>query len=154
MSSDPEDVRQRANWDGASGSSRHRLLANLQRMHDAGHHIHAFFADYGLYSGYIPTSTMVPSRRMSTLLEQARSYQITQCTYHNSPLARTPFSLYDDHSCDKSAFPRVTTMILQQHIDEVWNIEWSHDGVYLASASKDRTAVIWRVDVCFPFLLM
>lgn len=126
MSSDPEDVRQRANWDGASGSSRHRLLANLQR--------------------YIPTSTMVPSRRMSTLLEQARSYQITQCTYHNSPLARTPFSLYDDHSCDKSAFPRVTTMILQQHIDEVWNIEWSHDGVYLASASKDRTAVIWRVD--------
>lgn len=53
-----------------------------------------------------------------------------------------------DHQCDKEAFPRVTTTILQMHEDEVWNIEWSHSGRYLASASKDKTAVIWKVGVC------
>lgn len=33
MCSDPEDLRQRAGWDGASGSSRQRLLANLHRKY-------------------------------------------------------------------------------------------------------------------------
>jgi WD40 repeat protein len=44
-------------------------------------------------------------------------------------------------------FPGTTTAILDVHINEVWNIEWSHDGSYLASASKDKTAIIWRIDV-------
>ena len=57
------------------------------------------------------------------------------------------FSLYTDHLCDKSVFPRITTAILEVHTDEVWNLEWSHSGNYLASASKDKTAIIWRVEV-------
>lgn len=57
------------------------------------------------------------------------------------------FSLYTDHTCDKDAFPRVTTAILEVHTDEVWNLEWSHSGNYLASASRDKTAIIWRVEV-------
>ncbi|KAG5220488.1 WD repeat-containing protein [Salix suchowensis] len=52
-----------------------------------------------------------------------------------------------DHQCDKDAFPRTTTTILQVHDDEVWNLEWSHDGQYLASGSKDKTAIIWKVGV-------
>lgn len=44
--------------------------------------------------------------------------------------------------------PRVTTTILQKHIDEVWDLEWSHNGKFLASASKDRTVIIWSVAVC------
>ena len=40
--------------------------------------------------------------------------------------------------------PRITTTILEVHKDEVWNIKWSHDGAYLASASKDKCAIIWR----------
>lgn len=31
MCSEPEDLRQRSGWDGASGISRQRLLTNLQR---------------------------------------------------------------------------------------------------------------------------
>lgn len=42
----------------------------------------------------------------------------------------------------------MTTTILEGHKDEVWNIEWSHDGTYLASASKDKTAIIWKIGVC------
>jgi WD40 repeat protein len=46
---------------------------------------------------------------------------------------------------DADKFPRITTAILQVHSDEVWNLEWSHNGKFLASASKDRSVVIWSV---------
>lgn len=90
---------------------------------------------------------MIPQRRMPILLQQARMYQRQQCLYHNIPLADEDFSLYSDHQCDKSGFPRTTTTILKGHKDEVWNIEWSHDGAYLASASKDKAAIIWKIGV-------
>lgn len=98
-------------------------------------------------TGYISSSVMIPQRRFSTLLSQARSHQLQRCLYHNSPLSTETFSLYTDHQCDKTAFPRITTLILEGHTDEVWNIEWSHDGNYLASASKDKTAIIWKIEV-------
>ena len=31
------------------------------------------------------------------------------------------------------------------HDDEVWFLQFSHDGRYLASSSKDCTAIIWEV---------
>ncbi|CAA7271486.1 unnamed protein product [Cyclocybe aegerita] len=123
MCSEPEDLRRRAGWDGASGSSRRQLLDTL---HD-----------------YIPSAVMIPQRRFAALLHQARAYQRQRCIYHN-PLRSAPFSLYSDHRCDRSDFPKITTTILEVHTDEIWNIEWSHDGAYLASASKDKTAIIWR----------
>ena len=45
------------------------------------------------------------------------------------------------------AFPRVTTAILSVHNDEVWNLQWNHKGDYLATASKDKSAIIWRIGV-------
>ncbi|KAG2158482.1 WD40 repeat-like protein [Suillus bovinus] len=125
MCSDPQDLRRRASWDGASGNSRRRLLEDLQH--------------------YIPSSTMIPQRRFSTLLAQSREYQRQRCLYHNSPVDPSSFSLFSDHTCDKESFPRITTTILDVHSDEVWNVAWSHDGNHLASASKDKTAIIWRI---------
>jgi WD40 repeat protein len=90
---------------------------------------------------------MIPQRRFTGLLEQSRLYQIQQCVYHNSPTSPASMSLYKDHQCDKGAFPRVTTAILEVHSDEVWGMDWSHDGVYLASASRDKTVIIWRIGV-------
>ncbi|KAF9532157.1 WD40 repeat-like protein [Crepidotus variabilis] len=123
MCSEPEDLRNRAGWDGASGTSRQHLLDTLHE--------------------YIPSTVMIPQRRFTTLLEQARSYQRQKCVYHN-PRPNTTFSLYTDHRCSKFDFPRITTTILEVHTDEVWNIGWSHDGNYLASASRDKSAIIWR----------
>ena len=91
---------------------------------------------------------MIPQRRFATLLHQAEEFQRQQCIYHNPP-PNSRFSLYSDHRCSKNDFPRITTTILEVHADEVWNIEWSHDGNYLASASKDKTAIIWRRGVGF-----
>ncbi|TCD66196.1 hypothetical protein EIP91_001690 [Steccherinum ochraceum] len=126
MCADSDDLRQRANWDGVSGTSRRRLLVDLQR--------------------YIPSSVMIPQRRFATLLDQARIYQQSRCLYHNAPTNARTFSLYTDHYCDENAFPRVTTAILEGHTDEVWNLEWSHNGQFLATASRDKSAIIWRSD--------
>ena len=98
--------------------------------------------------GYIPSSLMIPPRRFVTLLDQARLHQISQCVYHNAPLTSRHFSLYADHTCDTDLFPRITTAILQVHGDEVWSLEWSHNGKYLASASKDKSVIVWSVGVC------
>ncbi|EIN07189.1 WD40 repeat-like protein [Punctularia strigosozonata HHB-11173 SS5] len=138
MCADTADLRQRVNWDDSPGSSRRRLLSELQR--------------------FIPSSIMIPPRRFSTLLTQALTYQRQSCIYHNGPTplpipgsgssltsSSSAFSLYRDHLCDKNAFPRITTMILEGHTDEVWNLKWSHDGQFLATVSKDQTAIIWKV---------
>ncbi|KAJ7444832.1 WD40-repeat-containing domain protein [Mycena latifolia] len=125
MCSEPEDLRQRAGWDGALGQSRRILLDNLHR--------------------YIPPSIMLPPRRFSTLLHQANAYQWQQCVYHNIPTSSPSFSLFSDHQCDKTGFPRVTTTILEVHSDQVWIVEWSRDGNFLASASKDKSAIIWGI---------
>ncbi|KAG6880248.1 hypothetical protein C0992_001816 [Termitomyces sp. T32_za158] len=37
------------------------------------------------------------------------------------------------------------TLSRRGHSDEVWNLEWSHDGLQLATASKDKTAIIWKL---------
>ena len=100
-----------------------------------------------MITGYIPSSVMIPQRRFATLLEQARGYQQSQCLYHNVPPKSRSYSLYTDHLCDRNAFPRVTTAVLEVHSDEVWNLEWSHSGRYLATASRDKTAIIWRIEV-------
>ncbi|KAF9260213.1 WD40 repeat-like protein [Marasmius fiardii PR-910] len=64
--------------------------------------------------------------------------------HHDLPANLKP-SLSTNNRRDKVGFPRTTTNILTGHRDEVWNIEWSHDGKFLASASRDKTAIIWRV---------
>jgi len=97
--------------------------------------------------GYIPSSLMIPPRRFVTLLDQARLHQISQCIYHNAPITPQHFSLYADHTCDTDLFPRITTSILQVHTDEVWSLEWSHSGKFLASASKDKSVIVWSVGV-------
>lgn len=144
MCSDAEDLRSRAEWDGVSGTSRRRLLANLQRLSYLTLKAAQILTPK---IGHIPSSVMIPQRRFSTLLDQAFLYQQNRCLYHNSSANSRTFSLYTDHMCDKSVFPTVTTAILEIHSDEVWNLEWSHSGNFLATASKDKSAIIWRIGV-------
>ncbi|KAJ7074314.1 WD40 repeat-like protein [Mycena amicta] len=124
MCAKASELRERAKWDGAAGNSRQILLENLHRNIS------------------IP-SIMVPPRRFATLLYQANSFQRQQCVYHNIPSSPTGFTLFSDHQCDKTAFPGITTTILKIHSDQVWMLEWSRDGNFLASASSDRTIIIW-----------
>jgi WD40 repeat protein len=43
--------------------------------------------------------------------------------------------------------------VLRAHHDEVWFIQFSNNGKYLASASNDKSAIIWEVNL-WPVLLM
>jgi len=47
----------------------------------------------------------------------------------------------------RNQIPRQTWATLEGHVDEVWHIEFSHNGKFLASASKDTTVIIWSVEV-------
>jgi WD40 repeat protein len=136
MRSDPQDLRRRASWDGVSGISRRQLLDDLQcryEMENLSVLLCVFIRPLTSYlADHMPPSTMIPQHR---------------CRHHSSPVDPSSPSLFSDYTCDKESFPGKTTTILEVHSDEVWNVAWSHDGTRLASASKDKTAIIWRIGV-------
>lgn len=89
---------------------------------------------------------MLPQRRLATLLGQAQAYQ--QRYHAMLAPASEPFSLLTDASAQASGlFPTYTSHVLQDHTDEVWRLEWSHNGDWLATAGKDRTVMLWNVKV-------
>ncbi|XP_078439813.1 transducin family protein / WD-40 repeat family protein [Wolffia australiana] len=103
--------------------SRIKLLENLQKL--------------------LPPSIMIPERRLELLVEQALSLQREACLFHNS--LDSSVSLYSDHQCGRDQIPSRTTQILQAHEDEVWFVQFSNDGKYLASSSSDKSAIVWEV---------
>ncbi|KAJ3062592.1 hypothetical protein HDU98_001529 [Podochytrium sp. JEL0797] len=123
-----DDFKRKANWDGANASSRATLLTTLQK---------------NIFMG-----SMLPERRLETLLQQAVEQQAKKCLYHNVP--NDSISLLNDHSCPRSTFPTKTTQILTGHSDEVWFLAFSPSGEHLASASKDQTVIIWDAHTFEP----
>ncbi|GER41156.1 transducin family protein / WD-40 repeat family protein [Striga asiatica] len=90
----------------------------------------------------LPPPITLPERRLEHLVEMAVCAQIESCMYHSSS---DVVSLYRDHHCDRSQFPTETIQILTCHQNEVWFIQFSNNGEYLASSSSDCTAIIWEV---------
>ncbi|KAJ0094655.1 hypothetical protein Patl1_14948 [Pistacia atlantica] len=115
--------------DGAK--SRSILLAKLQKL--------------------LPASVVIPEKRLEHLVEKALDVQRGSCTFHNT--LDSNLSLYSDHQCGRNQIPSQTLQILEAHTDEVWFLQFSHDGKYLASASTDRSAIIWEVKEGFLVLL-
>ncbi|KAL0748499.1 hypothetical protein Bca101_030501 [Brassica carinata] len=100
---------------------RRRLLAELEKL--------------------IPTPVVIPGRRLEHLVESAVMNQIDTCMYHNSWDA---VSLYEDHRCGRDQIPSETVQVLVAHKNEVWFVQFSDSGKYLATASSDCTAIIWK----------
>lgn len=99
----------------------------------------------------LPPTVMIPERRLLKLVEQALDLQRDACLFHNSSLAET--SLYTDHQCGRDRIPCLTLQILHEHRDEVWFLQFSQNGKYLASSSSDHSAIIWEVNVDGRFSL-
>ncbi|XP_022851578.1 WD repeat-containing protein WDS homolog isoform X2 [Olea europaea var. sylvestris] len=89
----------------------------------------------------LPPPISLPDRRLEHLVETAVSAQIDNCIYHCSDME----SLYEDHHCDRDQFPTETIQTLTNHMNEVWFVQFSNYGQYLASSSSDCTAIIWNV---------
>uniref|UniRef100_A0A1D1Y0T8 WD repeat-containing protein 26 n=1 Tax=Anthurium amnicola TaxID=1678845 RepID=A0A1D1Y0T8_9ARAE len=104
-------------------NSRLKLLEDLQKL--------------------LPPTVMIPERRLEHLVEQALNVQREACVFHNS--LDSSLSLYLDHQCGRDQIPSRTMQVLQAHQDEVWFVQFSNSGKYLASSSNDRSAIIWEV---------
>lgn len=102
---------------------RSKLLQELQRL--------------------LPPTVMIPENRLVHLVEQALDLQLDACRFHNSLVGE--MSLLSDHQCSRDQIPSQTLQTLQEHSGEVWFLQFSHDGKYLASASADCSAIIWEV---------
>jgi WD repeat-containing protein 26 len=107
---------------------------------------------YDRFQDYVPSSLVIPPHRLECLLQQALQLQKSNCVYHTT--VDSDISLYQDHICAKSNFPRVTTHVLDEHKDEVWFVCFSHDGKYLASASKDSNIIIWDTALWTPVFVL
>ncbi|KAI9744371.1 MAG: hypothetical protein M1818_001900 [Claussenomyces sp. TS43310] len=117
-----DDLKSKAEWDGAHGQSRQYLLAELSRC--------------------IAPSVMIPEHRLAVLLQQVKQAQISACIYHYTEASP---SLYADHQCDRNNFPLRVVHELDTHSGEVWNIIFSHDGAWLATCGSDGKAIIYEV---------
>ncbi|CAM6099990.1 unnamed protein product [Calypogeia fissa] len=118
-----EELLEKADWKGAGLDSRLKLLEELQLL--------------------LPPSVMIPEKRLEHLVDQALTVQREACIFHNS--LDNALCLYTDHRCGRDQIPTKTLQVLEEHDNEVWFLQFSHDGKYLASASKDCTAIIWEV---------
>ncbi|CAO3625159.1 unnamed protein product [Cunninghamella blakesleeana] len=123
LCSSVDEVKLRAKWDGANGSSRNQLLYELET--------------------FVDPSVMIRKNRMNTLLYQSFEWQRRECLYH---FGSNDYSLFSDHKCDRNLLPTATTHILKEHKNEVWHISFSFDGKKMASVSKDSTCIIWEVE--------
>ncbi|KAL0327935.1 UNVERIFIED_CONTAM: WD repeat-containing protein 26 [Sesamum calycinum] len=92
----------------------------------------------------LPPAVMIPENRLVHLVEQALGFQTDACRFHNSSVGE--MSLLTDHQCGRDQIPCQTLQILREHSDEVWFLEFSHNGKFLASSSGDLV-IIWEVKV-------
>ncbi|GFY99527.1 transducin family protein [Actinidia rufa] len=89
----------------------------------------------------LPPPFILPERRLEHLVEMTVNGQIDSCMYHNTC---DPISIYEDHRCGRDQIPTETIQILTDHKNEVWFVQFSNSGEYLASSSCDCTAIIWK----------
>ncbi|XP_060213644.1 WD repeat-containing protein 26 homolog [Lycium barbarum] len=109
--------------DAVRAKSRTKLLEELQKL--------------------LPPTVIIPEQRLVHLVEQALDLQLNACRFHNSLVGE--MSLLTDHQCGRDQIPSQTFQILQDHSNEVWFLQFSHDGKYLASSAADCLVILWEV---------
>ncbi|CAG8477491.1 6286_t:CDS:2 [Acaulospora colombiana] len=116
MYSNIEDLKRRAEWDGAFGTSRQKLLLQLQR--------------------YISPSIMVPEHRLETLLKQATDSQhdtkILTCGQDNE------IRLWSVESGE-------CLKVMKKHTEPVTTCAWLPDGKSFISGSQDKNIYLWVI---------
>ncbi len=123
MCTSPDELRDRANWSGTGEESRLDVLERLR--------------------AFIPTTHLLAENRLETLLGQALELQKRRAKFPYTK--QTSVGLLEDLEHEPERMPRKVLHRLMGHQDEVWFVRFSHDGMKLASASKDKTVIIWDI---------
>lgn len=124
----------------------------------------------------IPLPIVIPEKRLEHLVETAVMDQIDTCLYHNSwdmvslykdhrcgrdqiPSETVQVCSLVTHMlfsvCSSGLFSLllivsqslIVLQVLMAHKNEVWFVQFSNSGKYLATASSDCTAIIWKVNI-------
>lgn len=105
---------------------------------------HSRYYLLNILQDYVASDMMVPKNRLATLLNQAEQFRLSRWNYRVKD--ELPRSLISDYSANKNGkiVPH-TVQKLTEHTDEVWFVSFSHNGKYLATASRDSTVIVWRV---------
>eukprot|EP01117_Protostelium_nocturnum_P016785 TRINITY_DN6713_c0_g1_i6.p1 TRINITY_DN6713_c0_g1~~TRINITY_DN6713_c0_g1_i6.p1 ORF type:complete len:564 (+),score=180.23 TRINITY_DN6713_c0_g1_i6:331-2022(+) len=121
-----KQLREKGEWNGTGSETRSVLSQNIRNN--------------------LSPRYLMKEKRLEELLKQSLQYQVSNCLYHNTSDSIESNSLYHDHQCSKSELPTKCIKILKCHTDEVWYLEFSHNGKRLASCSKDSSIIIWDED--------
>ncbi|KAI1729793.1 WD repeat-containing protein 26 [Ditylenchus destructor] len=95
----------------------------------------------------LPPSLMLPPGRLQELLNQSYTYQVGKCDLHLPSTEETidERAILKDHQCGNHDFPTKNTQVLGDHFAEVWCLEFSPCGQYLASGAKSNCVLLWKV---------
>jgi WD40 repeat protein len=93
---------------------------------------------------YISKEKTIEDRRLETLLSRALRENMRQACYPYTTQERP--SLLVDLVFNPMTIPSKTWRILKGHPDEVWLVQFSHNGERLLSAGKDGSIVLWNLD--------
>ncbi|GMT36053.1 hypothetical protein PFISCL1PPCAC_27350, partial [Pristionchus fissidentatus] len=101
----------------------------------------------------LPSSFMLPAKRLQTLLDQAFETQLSRCDSHihtgECTSVDEPDMLFADHKCPKRAekfFVETCVKEFQELTSEVLTVSFSPCGRYLASASFATVIYFWKVN--------
>lgn len=123
MCTTAEEVRAHAAWPGAGVGSRMAVLEKLQK--------------------FIPPYELLQEDRLEILLSRALDEQMKKTKFPYTNPAKV--TLLEDFEHCPDRFPRNVLHTLQGHSDEVLFVQFSNNGHYLASASRDTTICIWDI---------
>ncbi|XP_012830912.1 PREDICTED: WD repeat-containing protein 26-like [Erythranthe guttata] len=91
----------------------------------------------------IPPTLMIQEKRLIELFEQALDFQKNSCRFHNLSVGEV--SLFTNHLCGREDIPSIGLEKIEGLWGEVWLLQFSHNGKYLAASTRDCFVIIWKV---------
>ncbi|KAJ8126044.1 hypothetical protein O1611_g7596 [Lasiodiplodia mahajangana] len=144
MSQSKDELRSRANWDGADGRSRHTLLSELsiKEFQITGCPWHSSAVPPSLYSDHICNRLDFPTEPVLELDEHAGEVWQVVFSHDGTKLA----SCGSDKQVIIWEVPSFKPLhILKEHDGGVGNVAWSWDDSMLVTCCRDHYARLWDI---------
>src|SRR6201999_2371510 len=85
----------------------------------------------------------IPEGKLASLFDEIKQVWVDSCRYHNTDVS---LSLLSPHSCTRENVPSQVLRDIQGGTHEIWRVEFSPNGKYLAAGSADGVTHIYQVN--------